>query len=572
MEFILMDMIWFRCLLLVVVWASHCPVSVLCGQFKTLDVDNLLLLNVAVKGRLVNKLTDAIEETQTARQALTEKVKGCLVKASANHVLCRECVRNFCEKRTLQCNGNITKVEIVMKREEETPLPEVKIVEPDVKLAESVIEISNTATEDILLEVPDTLQEEGHYIVEEAETESKLETLGRTMREGFNMAMDNIPKLMPKVKEAFSQMDIHLSDPESIDRLANDAAHQVAIAMQGKEEAENELNRNFGIIQENLPQIVHKVNNHLNNIMSSVQSFMKSTVNRISQLPGNEGFENVFKFPKNEKKWSTSIVSLHVMKPNGQVTSWSNRQNQIRSPDVALNHNQALHSTQFNRNSINPHASPIPAPDQQVLQTAQPTSPFQTRGKRSFSDVQCDDIAKNPQEACEIFHFRCQQCANDTILLQHGCGKTALKTMVDIKMLDMKTALYVTVYRKYLRRGLVVEKVKYDESSYDAVNEIYRSAFVTAKIGKKIITYETSALPSFTDLTSSGGEIGEELWEIMNNEEEFEPGHFVKSFENELEEAFHLKQTSNSGCVQSTVNSVVFTVTGLIVYFGFIAL
>lgn len=41
------------------------------------------------------------------------------------------------------------------------------------------------------------------------------------------MAMDNIPKLMPKVKEAFSQMDIHLSDPESIDRLANDAAHQV---------------------------------------------------------------------------------------------------------------------------------------------------------------------------------------------------------------------------------------------------------------------------------------------------------------------------------------------------------
>lgn len=114
--------------------------------------------------------------------------------------------------------------------------------------------------------------------------------------------------------------------------------------------------------------------------------------------------------------------------------------------------------------------------------------------------------------------------------------------------------------------------MKYDESSYDAVNEIYRSAFVTAKIGKKIITYETSALPSFTDLTSSGGEIGEELWEIMNNEEEFEPGHFVKSFENELEEAFHLKQTSNSGCVQSTVNSVVFTVTGLIVYFGFIAL
>jgi hypothetical protein len=104
------------------------------------------------------------------------------------------------------------------------------------------------------------------------------------------------------------------------------------------------------------------------------------------------------------------------------------------------------------------------------------------------------------------------------------------------------------------------------------VNEIYRSAFVTAKIGNKIITYETSALPSFADLTSSGGEIGEELWEIMNKEEEFEPGHFVKSFESELDAAYHLKQTSNSGCVQSTVNSVVFFVVGLIFYFEFIAL
>jgi hypothetical protein len=44
-------------------------------------------------------------------------------------------------------------VEIVMKKEEETPIPEVEIVEPDVKLAESVIEISNTAKNDILQEV-----------------------------------------------------------------------------------------------------------------------------------------------------------------------------------------------------------------------------------------------------------------------------------------------------------------------------------------------------------------------------------------------------------------------------------
>lgn len=115
--------------------------------------------------------------------------------------------------------------------------------------------------------------------------------------------------------------------------------------------------------------------------------------------------------------------------------------------------------------------------------------------------------------------------------------------------------------------------MKFDEKSYDPVNKIYRSAFVTAKIGQKIVTYETSALPTFTDLTSSGGEIGEELWEIMNNEDEFEPGYFVKSFANELSDAFTLHHTAhNSGCVQSSVNAVVFGVTGLILYFGFLVL
>lgn len=55
--------------------------------------------------------------------------------------------------RTLQCNGNITNVETILKREEETPIPEVKMVEPDVKLAESVIEMSKTAANDIVQDV-----------------------------------------------------------------------------------------------------------------------------------------------------------------------------------------------------------------------------------------------------------------------------------------------------------------------------------------------------------------------------------------------------------------------------------
>lgn len=546
---------------------------VLGADYKTLDVDNLMLLNVAVKGRLVNKLTAAIQEAQKTRHILAESVKDCLVRASVGHVVCRECVRNLCERRTLQCNGNITEVETVMKREEETPIPEVRMVEPDVKLAESVIEMSKTAANDIVQDVPQTLQDEGHSIVEKAETESKLETLRRTIGEGFNKAMDTIPKLIPQVKDAFINMETQMSDPQIIDRLANDAAQQVATAMQGKQEVEQQLNRQMDVIHQNIPQIMNTVNAHVSNIMSSVSSFMKSAVTKISQIEGGEDLVKVLNIPNSGKQWSSSIVSLHIMKPDGEVTSWSNRQNQLLAQEGSLsqNHDASGPFSQIPSGQM----SQIPMTNPGEFQTAQPNFPGEARWRfqRSSSDVSCDDIAKDPKEACESYHFRCQACANDTILLQHSCGKTALKKMVDIKMLDMRTALYVTVYTKYIRSGLVVQQVKYDEDSYDSVNGIYRSAFITAKLGKKIVTYETSSLPIFTDLTTSGGEIGEELWEIMNNEDEFEPGYFVKSFENELSGAFKLRHSSaHSGSVQSSVNSVVFSVTGLVLYFGFLVL
>lgn len=547
---------------------------VLGADYKTLDVDNLMLLNVAVKGRLVNKMTAAIEEAQRTRHGLAESVKDCLVKASAGHVVCRECVRNLCEKRTLQCNGNITNVETILKREEETPIPEVKMVEPDVKLAESVIEMSKTAANDIVQDVPQTLQDQGHNIVEKAETESKLETLRRTIGEGFNKALDTIPKLIPQVKDAFITMETQMSDPQTIDRLANDAAQQVATAMQGKQEVEHQLNRQMNVLHQNIPQIMNTVNAHVSNIMSSVSSFMKSAVTKISQIEGGEDLVKVFNIPNSDKQWSSSIVSLHVMKPDGEVTSWSNRQNQLLAQEGSFSQNHVA-SGQFNQIPGGPQMSQIPTTNLREFPTAQPNIPTQARWRlqRSSNDVSCDDIDKDPKEACENYHFRCQACANDTILLQHSCGKTALKKMVDIKMLDMRTAMYVTVYTKYVRSGLVVQQVKFDEDSYDSVKSVYRSAFITAKIGQKIITYETSSLPTFTDLTTSGGEIGEELWEIMNNEDEFEPGYFVKSFENELAGAFMLRNHSaNSGSVQSSVNSVVFTVTGLILYFGFLVL
>lgn len=116
-------------------------------------------------------------------------------------------------------------------------------------------------------------------------------------------------------------------------------------------------------------------------------------------------------------------------------------------------------------------------------------------------------------------------------------------------------------------------QVKFDEDSYDLVNSVYRFVFIIVKIGQKIIIYEILVLLIFIDLMIFGGEIGEELWEIMNNEDEFEFGYFVKFFENEFVGVFMFwYYLVNFGSVQLFVNLVVFIVMGFILYFGFFVL
>lgn len=94
--------------------------------------------------------------------------------------------------------------------------------------------------------------------------------------------------------------------------------------------------------------------------------------------------------PSSAKKWSSSIVSLHVMKPNGEVTSWSNNQNEILTPEVALSHNQVVSNAgSFNQiPASGPSMQSMPLQNRPVFNTAQPSIPSQTGCKHDISTGQ----------------------------------------------------------------------------------------------------------------------------------------------------------------------------------------
>ena len=71
------------------------------------------------------------------------------------------------------------------------------------------------------------------------------------------------------------------------------------------------------------------------------------------------------------------------MKPNGEVTSWSNNQKEILTPEVTLNHNQVVSNAgSFNQiPASGPDMQSMPLQNRPVFNTAQPSIPSQTRCK-----------------------------------------------------------------------------------------------------------------------------------------------------------------------------------------------
>ena len=71
------------------------------------------------------------------------------------------------------------------------------------------------------------------------------------------------------------------------------------------------------------------------------------------------------------------------MKPNGEVTSWSNNQKEILTPEVALSHNQVVSNAGlFNQiPASGPDMQSMPLQNRPVFNTAQPSIPSQTRCK-----------------------------------------------------------------------------------------------------------------------------------------------------------------------------------------------
>lgn len=503
---------------------------------SVLGTDDLLLLNVAVKGHLVEKLSDSISVMQTIREKLAKDVKECLVNVSKTAHACRKCVKDTCEKRAVECKLNTTRLEAFVTEEEVVPIPGVQFLRQPAPVEQGIQGLTQNAKKDILDGVPSNLRGKSEDLL--VNTDTKLQTLQERLQDSVH----ELPGIIPKMHSSINNMDLSsLEDPDILNNMANIAAEQLASAIQQKDV----FKQNAGTVIQQLPNVMSNMNQRLQKFQSAVGNFISLANSRLSNIMAGKAAPQVpAQVPAQQWQTANQQYPQQQFIQNNGGSQWTqngntwNVQNQMSSgqqqnwPQQNGQQWQTMNSNYWNGQGQDPRYAQQQTSQQGVggfnswaSNTGRGQVYISQNGAvRRFkrATVKCEDLKLNPENACQEYHFQCPACLNETNIMKHACGNDTLQKMVEIKTMDLLSAKHLMSYHQYIKNGLIVMQVEYDGGSYSQKTKTYEKALITAKIGKEIVTYETSLLPNLRDLKTSGDEIGEEIWQLLQDKKVFD--------------------------------------------------
>ncbi|XP_060064924.1 uncharacterized protein LOC132545267 [Ylistrum balloti] len=517
------------------------PGCIFGNTFKELGTDDTVLLNVAVKGRLVERLTDSVTHLESARVKMVNFVKACFYNATSKTDACQLCVTEACEKRAMECSLDVATIETISVESNSIPgnnspeeeIPGVQFLTSPLPVEMGLKGFTKNAEEDILKNVPSTLHSKGKELLHKAE--GKLHKL----QENLQTSVHELPGLMPRVRGAIESVSSDI-DVDSLMGVADKAADSISHVISDKN-----IDQAVTSVMEQMPTIMTQVNKKMQQLTSVMGSLVSNAVDQFGDLMNTP-------IPVPVRTWVDSPDSqIPVSEDMSEPGSMAQRSHSR----WVVKHFRLGGSSSGGTQGIFVSSGGF------------------TRHKRSAVD--CEDVSRDPQGACKAFHFQCSACMDNTAILKESCGKDSLRMMLAIKRVDIKAADYLMTYSKYIKTGTVVLKVKYDEQSFDPRTSTYKTAYVTAKVRDEVVTYKTSSLPNLADLSTSGGEIGDEIWMILDEDEHTSDGvsqklnkvtHTTGSHEHAT---MGLKHDITSA---ASTDSVMWGVVSFVMYLGFIAL
>ncbi|XP_063422725.1 uncharacterized protein LOC134707122 [Mytilus trossulus] len=535
---------------------SYCHSEVHLDELKPKE---LVLLNVAVKARLLEKLTEETDKIQFERNELVNRHKSCLLNVSSTAKACKQCVVKKCENRGKQCQLSSEDLQKIKDEFDKKEIPGVDFLSTPTVVQEEIREIKETAEKNIMKDVPAELKPKGEEIIE------KMKKGMKVFQQNLGQAVNKLPELLPKIEQNLASMNTKI-DINAVEDMADQAAGQISETM--SDPAFNGIRAHVvhsnKMLKKNLPSIMKAMGNTLSRLKSAVGRFVgvvrvqagTAWKQAATNLPNQTNMDTNNQIPGADMDMIPQPFNLNQQQPvnDGQSMWTSGQQNQLSN------------NVQFPQQQNGQFQQPQGFPDMQ---------PGMSQGmtnwrKRRQADVPCEQIKAKSYEACHSYHFYCPSCMNERTILEHDCGRGALVAMVAIKELDLQAGSDVIKYRQYMDHEYVIKKVHYDKKSLNPENGMYSRAYITVQIGEENKIFGTSRLPDIRDIKHSGFILGDELWDILQSDEDSASVHIKQTpeFHNVKSEFLKSENTSSSAVVYGAVWGVVI----MVMYMGIVAI
>ncbi|WAQ94868.1 hypothetical protein MAR_007339, partial [Mya arenaria] len=211
-----MTQCWSCAMLFIVLFISHVAMSR--GQDTATETDedkmfemgpnDLILVNVAAKGRVVELLANELARTEIIRALLVEYAKECVTNITALEKTCLDCMMNRCQNRRQECHIEGPPLSEMINHDP-SPVQGLQFLSQGPRdVTTGMKNFANRARTDILQGVPEALRKESEAIMQ-IEVEQSLRDLNdnidtdkalRTISLHVQKAADNVHKL-PNIGE-----------------------------------------------------------------------------------------------------------------------------------------------------------------------------------------------------------------------------------------------------------------------------------------------------------------------------------------------------------------------------------
>ncbi|XP_060566486.1 uncharacterized protein LOC132725397 [Ruditapes philippinarum] len=531
--------------------------STIPGRVYEMEKDDLILLNVAAKGRVVELLADELARTEIIRALLVEYGRECVENVTLLEKHCLDCMMDRCSNRMSECHIDGPPLSEVINHSP-SPIQGLQFLSNSPRVVnEGMKKFAKRARTDILKDVPETLREEGEAIMH-AEVDQSLQDLKENMQTEkalqklslhVQKAADNV-KNLPDVGDKLGTIIV-----ENEDHAIN-LAELLARRLKSSRPFLESINHNGARVIEQMPSVLDKVGERVkvfkekvSGVFNKVLDTFHTVINdpETPVMNGNLQQQNVMSQNQNPNQ---QIGGIQFQSQQGIFRGMSSPRHQQFNPQqfrqpqggqwpavlnnpAQFNQGQTAPNQQFNQirlppppQNMNPAFNPNLPQHRQVNQIPGSTVPspghVQAGRRRRHTDPDCKRLKDDPDTYCRTYESLCHNCTLEKRLRFEVCGDGVEKARDEIKRMDKSVENYLKAYEDYIAGDNLVFKVELNTTNRLHKTNSFFDAFVTAKIGPSIFRYTTKMILNIDDIRSTGLQIGDELWEKLWENNVFE--------------------------------------------------